>query len=110
VEHINLIQLACLLGEEDIAIEILSFVKRVTEDIEARKLLYEFMGRIWGNGNTVLHLASFMGMSALVKILLELGAAKGKLNERKYKPVDCTNDDATLIAFETVEEFEGNQV
>jgi hypothetical protein len=97
-------QIACILGEEDIAADILDFVSRVTEEIEARKVLYEFMGRVWGNGNTVLHLASFMGMSQVVKRLLELGANPNKKNERKYKPVDCADDDETRIIFSTVTE------
>jgi hypothetical protein len=92
------------LGEEDIAIDILEFVTNITEEIEARKVLYEFMGRIWGDGNTTLHLASFLGMCELVKKLIELGAATGKANNRKYKPVDCAGDDETRNMFETVTE------
>ncbi|KAI9093778.1 hypothetical protein DFS34DRAFT_563409, partial [Phlyctochytrium arcticum] len=53
----------------------------------------------WGNGNTVLHLASFQGMSDLVKRLLELGAASRKKNERNYMPVDCADDDVTREIF-----------
>ncbi|KAI8587088.1 hypothetical protein BDZ88DRAFT_382514, partial [Geranomyces variabilis] len=90
--HLNAIQIACVLNEEDIALDLLDFVARVTEEIESRKVLYEFMGRVWGNGNTVLHLASFQGMSALVKRLLELGAAGKKRNDRNYRPVDCADD------------------
>ncbi|KAL2911567.1 hypothetical protein HK105_208966 [Polyrhizophydium stewartii] len=106
MEHLNAIQIACILGDEEIAIDILDFVVRVTEEIDARKVLYEFMGRVWGNGNTVLHLASFLGMSDLVKRLLELGAAAGKINDRKYRPVDCADDDLTRSMFETVTELE----
>ncbi|KAJ3111372.1 Thioesterase super member 4 [Phlyctochytrium bullatum] len=95
LEHLNGIQIACILGDEEIASDILEFVYRVTEEIEARKVLYEFMGRVWGNGNTVLHLASFLGMSDLVKRLIELGANPNKKNERNYKPVDCADDDLT---------------
>nr|KAJ3418265.1 hypothetical protein HK105_000128 [Polyrhizophydium stewartii] len=105
MEHLNAIQIACILGDEEIAIDILDFVVRVTEEIDARKVLYEFMGRVWGNGNTVLHLASFLGMSDLVKRLLELGAAAGKINDRKYRPVDCADDDLTRSMFETVTEL-----
>ena len=104
MEHLNAIQIACILGDEEIAMVILDFVVHVTDEIDARKVLYEFMGRIWGNGNTVLHLASFLGMSELVKRLLELGAAPGKFNERKYRPVDCADDDCTRKMFETVTE------
>ncbi|KAJ3089025.1 hypothetical protein HK102_007386 [Quaeritorhiza haematococci] len=104
VENLNAIQIASMLGEEEIASDILEFVATVTEEIEARKVLYEFMGRVWGGGNTVLHLASFLGMSDLVKRLLELGATPNKVNERKYKPVDCADDDITRQVFTTVTE------
>ncbi|KAJ3095201.1 hypothetical protein HDU97_007152 [Phlyctochytrium planicorne] len=104
MEHLNAIQIACVLGDEEIASDILEFVYKVTEEIEARKVLYEFMGRVWGNGNTVLHLASFLGMSDLVKRLIELGANPNKKNERSYKPVDCADDDGTRIMFSTVTE------
>ena len=92
-----------MLGEEDIALIILDFVHMITEDMEAKKILLEFMGRIWGQGNTTLHLASFLGMSDLVKKLLELGASN-KANEKHYKPVDCAGDDQTRDMFEQVEE------
>jgi hypothetical protein len=104
LEHLNALQIACILGEEDIALDILDFVTRITEEIEAKKVLYEFMGRVWGDGNTPLHLASFMGMSDLVTKMIELGAATSKVNNRKYKPVDCAGDDLTRMAFETVTE------
>ncbi|KAJ3155905.1 hypothetical protein HDU89_005463 [Geranomyces variabilis] len=100
--HLNAIQIACVLNEEDIALDLLDFVARVTEEIESRKVLYEFMGRVWGNGNTVLHLASFQGMSALVKRLLELGAAGKKRNDRNYRPVDCADDQVTTAMFSLV--------
>ncbi len=95
---------ACILGEEEVATMILEFVNRITEEMEAKKVLYEFMGRTWGAGNTVLHLAAFMGMSDLVKRLLELGANPSKLNERKYKPVDCADDTVTRNMFTTITE------
>ncbi|KAJ3376829.1 hypothetical protein HDU92_008971, partial [Lobulomyces angularis] len=102
---LNALHIACMLGDEEIATEILQFVANFTEEIQTKKILYEFMGRIWGNGNTVLHLAAFMGMSDLVKRLLELGAAPNKLNDRKYKPVDCADDDVTRDYFTTVVEI-----
>ncbi|ORY51480.1 ankyrin [Rhizoclosmatium globosum] len=63
------------------------------------------MGRVWGDGNTVLHLASFLGMSDLVKRLLELGANPNKKNGRLYKPVDCCDTDETRNVFSTVTEL-----
>ncbi|KAJ3255640.1 hypothetical protein HK103_006165 [Boothiomyces macroporosus] len=106
LENLNAIQIACILGEEDLAMDILQFVNDFTEEINAKKILFEFMGRIWGDGNTTLHLASFMGMSDLVQMMIELGAAVGKSNNRKYKPVDCAGDDITRSVFETVIEID----
>ncbi|KAI8825044.1 uncharacterized protein EV422DRAFT_243290 [Fimicolochytrium jonesii] len=107
--HLNAIQIACVLSEEDIALDILDFVARVTEEIESRKVLYEFMGRVWGNGNTVVHLASFQGMSELVKRLLQLGAASRKRNDRGYRPVDCADDQVTTLMFSTVNEADADR-
>ena len=104
LENLNALQIACLLGEEEIALEILEFVNRISDEIDAKIILYEFMGRIWGDGNTVLHLASFVCMDELVGKLLELGAAPGKVNNRKYLPVDCASDDGTRVMFETKQE------
>jgi ankyrin repeat protein len=85
-------------------LEILEFVYDFTAEIDAKKVLYEFMGRIWGNGNTALHLAAFMGLNELARRLLELGAAPNKVNERKYKPVDCANGEEMMDVFATVSE------
>ncbi|KAI9339293.1 hypothetical protein BDR26DRAFT_386350 [Obelidium mucronatum] len=112
LEHLNAIQIACILGDEESALEILDFVAKETEEIGARKVLYEFMGRVWGDGNTVLHMASFLGMPELVKRLLELGANPNKKNGRQYRPVDCADTDETRIVFNTVSELvrgSGNQ-
>jgi hypothetical protein len=83
----------------EIATDILEFVAKETEEMEARKILLEFMGKVWGEGNTVLHLASFLGISGLVKRLLELGANMNKRNQRSYKAVDCADDDITRNLF-----------
>lgn len=97
-----------MLGDEDISLELLEFINRITEELESKKLLFEFVGRIWGAGNTVLHLASFFGMADLVQRLLELGANPNKRNERQLRPVDCADDDKTLHVFSTVVAPEGN--
>ncbi|KAI8801611.1 hypothetical protein BJ742DRAFT_859107 [Cladochytrium replicatum] len=104
VENLNAVQIACMLGDEEMALDILSFVHKVTDEMVARKVLYEFMGRVWGKGNTVLHLAAFSGMSELVKKLLEDGANPNRKNERGYKPVDCADDDITRKMFTTISE------
>lgn len=104
VSPLNIIQCACFLGEEDLALDILMYVDTESEHMEARKILYEFMGKVWGNGNTSLHLASFLGMSDLVNLMLNLGSNTNKRNDRKYKPVDCADDDATRALFLNVTE------
>lgn len=101
LEDLNAMQIACILGDEELALDILEFVVKVTEDIEAKKILFEFMGRVWGNSNTTLHLASFLGMGDLVKRMIELGAATSRQNDRQYKPVDCADDLSTTKIFET---------
>ncbi|KAG5459610.1 MAG: ankyrin repeat-containing domain protein, partial [Olpidium bornovanus] len=99
VNGLNIIQCACFLGEEDLAIDILRYVDVQTERMGTRKILYELLGRVWGRGNTTLHLASFLGMSDLVRMLIKLGSNTNKRNDRKYKPVDCADDDSTRALF-----------
>ncbi|KAF9583868.1 hypothetical protein BGW38_008269, partial [Lunasporangiospora selenospora] len=99
VDHLNLIQIACFLINEEIALDLLNFVAKASEELESKKVLYEFMGKVWGEGNTTLHLASFLGMADLTKRLLDLGANTNKMNQRKYKPVDCADENTTLELF-----------
>ena len=91
-----------MLGEEEFAFDVVEFINRTAEELESKKLTMEFIGRVWGDGNTALHLASFHGMSDLVKRLLELGANPNKRNELDYRPVDCADDDETREAFNIV--------
>lgn len=100
--HLNILQVACFLGEEDLANDLMDFFSKEVEALGTRKILYEFMGRIWGQGNVSLHLASFMGMSDLVARLLDLGANPNKRNGRGYRAVDCADDDATLLLFQGI--------
>lgn len=81
---LSFMQIACILGQEDQAIDILEFVYKNTHQ-KQKLLLLEFLGKIWGEGNTTLHLASFQGMSDLVKRLLEYGANPNKANAKGYK-------------------------
>ncbi|KAF9939907.1 hypothetical protein BGZ67_008759 [Mortierella alpina] len=99
VDHLNLIQIACFLFNEDLALDLLNFVAKASEELESKKILYEFMGKMWGDGNTTLHLASFLGMADLTKRLLDLGANVYKMNDRKYKPVDCADENTTMSLF-----------
>ncbi|KAI9145201.1 hypothetical protein BKA69DRAFT_1015000, partial [Paraphysoderma sedebokerense] len=99
VSHLNAMQIACLLGDEEIAMDILEYMAKEAEEMESKMILYTFLGSMWGNGNTTLHLASFLGMADLVKRLLELGANGNKRNDRKYTAVDCADDDTTRRLF-----------
>ncbi|KAG0231749.1 hypothetical protein BGW41_002101 [Actinomortierella wolfii] len=99
VDHLNLIQIACFLFIEDLALDILNYVATASDTLESKKILYEFMGKLWGDGNTTLHLASFLGMADLTKRLLDLGANFNKMNDHKYKPVDCADENTTLSLF-----------
>lgn len=103
VENLNAIQIAAIMGEDEIALDILEFVVSITEDIGAKKVLNEFVGRVWGDGNTLMHLASFYGMSTLVQRLLSLGASRNRRNSRGYRPVDCVDDFETRKHFLTYE-------
>ncbi|KAF9974555.1 hypothetical protein BGZ73_002039 [Actinomortierella ambigua] len=99
VDHLNLIQIACFLFMEDLALDILNYVATASDTLGSKKILYEFMGKLWGDGNTTLHIASFLGMADLTKRLLDLGANFNKMNDHKYKPVDCADENTTLSLF-----------
>lgn len=102
VKNLNMLHVCCILGDEDLALELLDFIHRITDELESKKPLLEFIGRLWGDGNTVLHLASFMGLDQLVVKLIELGANTNKKNERQYRPVDCVADEVMCAAFNTL--------
>ncbi|KAI0236414.1 hypothetical protein L0F63_003312 [Massospora cicadina] len=97
--NLNALQSACLSGEEELAVAIIDYVAKQSEIMSTKKVLYEFMSKVWGAGNTALHLASFMGMANLVKRLIDLGANVNKRNERHYRAVDCADDDTTRALF-----------
>jgi len=97
-----MLHLCCILGDEDLALDLLDFIQRITDELESKKPLLEFVGRLWGDGNTVLHLASFMGLDQLVIRLIELGANTNKRNERQYRPADCVADEVMCAAFNTL--------
>ena len=91
--------IACILGDEDIACALLDFIIDVISEMDSKLLLFEILGRHCGSGNTLLHLASYMGMSVLVRKLIESGASIHKKNELMYKPVDLAIDQDTLNVF-----------
>ncbi|ORZ39831.1 ankyrin repeat-containing domain protein [Catenaria anguillulae PL171] len=98
--RLNLIQIACFLGEEELALDIVNHLAREAESVGSKYALKALLASMWGNGNTTLHLASFLGMAELVAKILEVHPALAKkANDRKVKPVDCTDDDVTRMHF-----------
>lgn len=85
ISPLNMVQIACMLGEEEIALDLVEFVHRCTSTSHKKLLLHEFLGKSWGNENTTLHLASFQGMSDLVQRLLEYGSNSRKVNAVGFK-------------------------
>jgi hypothetical protein len=78
-------------AEEELALDLLDYFFRATETLGGRKaLLHEFLAHQFGNGNTSLHLAAFMGMEQVCRRLLELGASLTRANSRGLRPLDCT--------------------
>lgn len=103
VVNLNALHMAIILGDEEMAVDILNYFKKYSEKSNSKMLLREFMGRTWGAGNTALHLASFMEMSEVVALLLKLGASKNKRNDKGNRPQDCTFDPTVAELFRTVE-------
>lgn len=85
VTPLNYVHIACMLGEEEIASDIVQFVYHHTSGKHKKLLLMEFLGKAWGDGNTALHLASFQGMADFVQLLLDCGANPHKRNGRGYR-------------------------
>lgn len=99
---LSLLQVAVFFGEEEMALDLIDQIQSYLKDTEgienqdappSRIVWHDLLNKLWGDGNTILHLASFWGMGDLVKRLLILGASPNKLNGvvsgRRYKPVDC---------------------
>jgi hypothetical protein len=97
VSPLNLMQIACMNGEEEMATDILKYIYKHTHT-KQKLLLMEFLGKTWGDGNTTLHLASFQGMSDLVKFMLKCGANILKKNGRMYRVIILTSIDADYVA------------
>ncbi|KAI8920018.1 hypothetical protein PhCBS80983_g01771 [Powellomyces hirtus] len=76
---ITALQYAILMGNDAIAKDILE--RTVKDDLDIP----------FGGGNTALHLATFLGASEIVKLLLEQGANRQISNSKGYKPVDSTD-------------------
>ncbi|KAJ3330482.1 hypothetical protein HDU93_000365 [Gonapodya sp. JEL0774] len=89
-------------ADEDTALVLLRYVRSVSTAMKSRKVLGEFVGRVWGDGNSALHLAAYYGMARLVRELIECGANVGKKNGMGYRAVDCAADDETRDALRVV--------
>ncbi|KAI9031661.1 hypothetical protein CLU79DRAFT_694290, partial [Phycomyces nitens] len=90
VTDLNAVQLALFHRHESIALQILTFIRHRATSVETRM----FVQHVWGNRNTSLHLASYLAMPRLVKLLLELGADPIAPNARQLLAADvCSNQD-----------------
>ncbi|KAI3647499.1 hypothetical protein MP228_007720 [Amoeboaphelidium protococcarum] len=96
---LSFLHIALITGEQQVSLDILEFVYKHTAKRGQKLLLMEFLNRVWGDGNSALHLASFQGMSDVVDRLLKCGANPHKKNDRGYRPVDCADDDQTRKLF-----------
>ncbi|KAJ3366589.1 hypothetical protein GGF31_008010 [Allomyces arbusculus] len=98
-DSLNLVQVACFLGEEEIALDLVNFMAK-GNDVASKVAVTDLLGHAWGGRNTTLHLASFLGMADLVaRILALVPALVIEKNNRKYLPVDCTDDVVTQSHF-----------
>ncbi|KAI9315718.1 hypothetical protein BX666DRAFT_1813750, partial [Dichotomocladium elegans] len=85
---LNALQVAMFHKNEALACQIVSFLRLHADPRE----LTSFLNHVWGNKNTSLHLACFLAMPRLVKLLLELGANPATLNGRKLTAAECCKD------------------
>ncbi|KAI9267924.1 hypothetical protein BDA99DRAFT_504378 [Phascolomyces articulosus] len=91
---LNALQLALVLKSTSVAFQILGYLKQHA----SKQQLDTFLGHVWGQRNTTLHLACFWNMSRLVRLLLDLGADTMTRNTRLVLPVDCcTNTDCLVL-------------
>ena len=96
VTDLNGLQVALFHGREDIACQLLYFLRQHASPTE----LDSFLGHVWGKGNSSLHLACFHGMPRLVQLLLEMGADPHVTNACHFKPADCCKDPGCLAVLE----------
>lgn len=81
------IQYSCFCESEDTAIHL------------AASSAPDALDALWGDKNTVLHLASFNGLDLAVATLLDLGARSFVRNKHHFIPIDCAADDRTRNSF-----------
>lgn len=86
---LNALEIALLQKHDHIAYSIVLLLKRNATPVE----LKQFLNHQWGKEKlTALHLASFWGMSKLVRLMLDLGADPFIQNYRQLRPIDCTTN------------------
>lgn len=93
---LNALEIALLQKHDHIAYSIVLLLKRNATPAESK----QFLNHQWGKEKlTALHLASFWGMSKLVRLMLDLGADPSIQNYRQLRPIDCTtnSDIITLL-------------
>ena len=73
------------MGDEDMACLIFDFMVQMTLEMDSKILLLEFIHRTFGQNNTILHLAAYLGQKNLVKKLIEFGASVYVRNDNNYK-------------------------
>ncbi|KAG2193912.1 hypothetical protein INT47_004160, partial [Mucor saturninus] len=86
---LNALEIALLQKHDHIAYSIVLLLKRNATPAE----LKAYLNHQWGKEKlTALHLASFWGMSKLVRLMLDLGADPFIQNYRQLRPIDCTTN------------------
>ncbi|KAF7729845.1 hypothetical protein EC973_003579 [Apophysomyces ossiformis] len=93
VGDLNALQLALFHRKEALAIQLLLYLRSHAQPSK----LTLFVNHVWGDKNTSLHLACFLGMPRLVRLLLELGADPNAKNARQVTPADCSNKECLTI-------------
>ncbi|KAI8142579.1 hypothetical protein BJV82DRAFT_146099 [Fennellomyces sp. T-0311] len=98
VTDLNALQVALFHQREGIACQLLQFLRQHATPSE----LQAFIGHVWGEGNSSLHLACFHSMPRLVQMLLDLGADPNSTNAKEQTPANCCKDPDCLAALEKV--------
>ncbi|KAL9559888.1 hypothetical protein MBANPS3_000213 [Mucor bainieri] len=90
---LNLLQLALMTSSESMVMTLLAQLKLHASQAE----LKHFVNHVWGQGNTSLHLATFLKRHSVVKALLDLGCLSDVSNARNKRPVDCCLGDQAVL-------------
>jgi ankyrin repeat protein len=75
------------MGDEDMAVALFDFLLQMTSEMDSKILLLEFIHRTFGQNNTILHLAAYLGFTHLVQKLIESGASVYVRNGNNYKRI-----------------------